>query len=254
MDSKNIEMNDKEYFSIDAISFSGLVQFEKSPLHYQYFRKEPKKTKVLNFGTAYHMAVLQPSLFFKMYSTDKEQCSIENLTYITKNEYETIMNMKAEIYNNDYAFNIISAKDNEFEKIIMWHDKKYKVKCKAKIDCITKNNIIFDFKTTKDGSYSAFSKSIGNYKYYMQGAFYCDGLTIFNNKEYKDFVFFVQEKEPPYLISYYALNPFDMEYGRKEYKELLNHYKYCLDNNEWNGYPNKIITCDMPPYFKKVIL
>ena len=60
----------EEYLAIDAMSASGIEQLRKSPLHFRYYRDNPKpSTPAMELGTALHMALLEPLLFEGQYVT-----------------------------------------------------------------------------------------------------------------------------------------------------------------------------------------
>ena len=59
------------YHGTKALSKSGLDQFRKSPAHFRAWQDGTTKNEsspALEFGTAVHMAILEPELFAKSYA------------------------------------------------------------------------------------------------------------------------------------------------------------------------------------------
>lgn len=54
----------KQYFAIEALNKSGMVELVRSPHHYKTARKVKKEpTKSMIFGSAMHLAILEPEKY-----------------------------------------------------------------------------------------------------------------------------------------------------------------------------------------------
>ncbi|MBA3031615.1 MAG: PD-(D/E)XK nuclease-like domain-containing protein [Gammaproteobacteria bacterium] len=69
-----LSMSSEQYHSNkEAVGHSGLVKLMRSPAHYQeYVANPPEPTPAMAFGTALHMAVLEPAEFSSVYSVFDE--------------------------------------------------------------------------------------------------------------------------------------------------------------------------------------
>lgn len=144
-------------------------------------------------------------------------------------------------------------------------------------------DIIGDLKTTEDASPEGFAKSIANWRYDVQHAYYMDGTRLaleqgkcnppqegkaelsvywtdpvtgvlcrcrpdFWRGYPKHFAFIAVEKKPPYAVGVYVLDSEGVEIGRAQYQHDLRIYAECVRTGEWPGYGDKIQTISLPAW------
>lgn len=144
-------------------------------------------------------------------------------------------------------------------------------------------DIIGDLKTTEDASPEGFAKSIANWRYDVQHAYYMDGTRLaleqgkcnppqegkaelsvywtdpvtgvlcrcrpdFWRGYPKHFAFIAVEKKPPYAVGVYVLDSEGVEIGRAQYQHDLRVYAECVRTGEWPGYGDKIQTISLPAW------
>ncbi|ADE87957.1 exonuclease VIII [Escherichia phage vB_EcoM_ECO1230-10] len=142
-------------------------------------------------------------------------------------------------------------------------------------------DIIGDLKTTEDASPEGFAKSIANWRYDVQHAYYIDGTRLaleqgkcnppqegkaelsvywtdpvtgvlcrcrpdFWRGYPKHFAFIAVEKKPPYAVGVYVLDSEGVEIGRAQYQHDLRVYAECVRSGEWPGYGDKVQTISLP--------
>lgn len=142
-------------------------------------------------------------------------------------------------------------------------------------------DIIGDLKTTEDASPEGFAKSIANWRYDVQHAYYMDGTRLaleqgkctpphegkaelsvywtdpvtgvlcrcrpdFWRGYPKHFAFIAVEKKPPYAVGVYVLDSEGVEIGRAQYQHDLRVYAECVRTGVWPGYGDKIQTISLP--------
>lgn len=147
-------------------------------------------------------------------------------------------------------------------------------------------DIIGDLKTTEDASPEGFAKSIANWRYDVQHAYYMDGTRLaleqgkcnppqegkaelsvywtdpvtgvlcrcrpdFWRGYPKHFAFIAVEKKPPYAVGVYVLDSEGVEIGRAQYQHDLRVYAECVRTGEWPGYGDKIQTISLPAWHAK---
>jgi hypothetical protein len=66
------------------------------------------------------------------------------------------------------------------------------------------------------------------------------------------FVFIVQQKDPPFLVSVCQLEPEDIELGRNQNRRAVEIYAACKESGVWPGYDG-IATCPLPGWARKQI-
>lgn len=119
---------------------------------------------------------------------------------------------------------------------------------RSRLDFVPEHgNALVDVKTCMDASLEEFSKSILNYGYHTQAAYYLD---IWNDSHEHDqrecFIFIAVEKEPPYLVSVYNLDARAIEAGRRLNHQRLMSYMDCKESGVWPGYPLTVQNIDLP--------
>lgn len=121
-----------------------------------------------------------------------------------------------------------------------WVDPETGVNCKFRPDWLVMNEqgeieAILDVKSTKDASIAGFSKSIANYGYDVQAAYYTDGLKQIIGKEVP-FLFLAIENDAPYSVAMYRADQQMLDIGRKKYRAGLAIMQWCQREQQWPGY------------------
>lgn len=253
------EISNDEYHSSEGISRSAVMEFKKTPFHYwhKYINKnyvKPEESAAMKFGSMLHTAILEAHAFdnryFVMNKVDrrtKEGKSYydemleknKNKILIAHEEYEKSLEMASRCKCNTQAQELIHGA--QYEKSIYWNDPDTGILCKVRPD-ILHDNFVVDYKTTNDASEIAFQRSVYNYGYYMQAAMTSEAFKHALNKEMLGFIFLAQETSDPYLTAIYQMDQAGIDQGVQEFKSILWDIKKCRDNNEYPGYPTKIIS------------
>ena len=111
--------------------------------------------------------------------------------------------------------------------------------------------MIIDYKTTEDASENGFSKSIAQWGYHRQDAWYMDGVQAVYGERPRGFVFIVQEKENPDNIGIYSLLDQDRELGALENEAASIKIAERLETGNWKSYPEMIVPVALPAYYKR---
>ena len=90
-------------------------------------------------------------------------------------------------------------------------------------------------RTCVDASSGGFSRSIANFGYEIQAAFYVDGIRAVTGMELP-FLFVAVEKEAPHAVAVYRADPEVIEVGRKKYRAALQLLKWCQESGSWPAY------------------
>ncbi|MBR8461508.1 PD-(D/E)XK nuclease-like domain-containing protein [Campylobacter sp. faydin G-140] len=240
-------MNIKSYHSRPEISKSDLDLLAKSPYHFKHKAEFKDESKALVLGSAVHKLVLEP-LDFKnefiiepicdkrtkdgraIYEKFKNEANDRYI--LTPSEYELALNMAKSVLDMKQTGAFL--RDGLSEQSYFSTIDDVAVRCRPDF-YNEKLGLVIDLKTTSDASASGFAKSVANFNYHIQNAFYTDILRA-NNKVVNSFLFIAVESKKPFMVGFYVLDDEAIEQGRKRYKELLNLYKICLKRDEWWGY------------------
>lgn len=241
----------KDYHNLSEISKSDLDLLAKSPLHFkrkQELKSEP--TPALMLGTLAHKLILEPDDFKNEFLIEpvcdkrtKEGkalyaellANLGDKTLVSQEQFNTASNIAKSVLELDIAKVFLS--DGLAEQVYFGEIEGVAVR--ARPDFYNeKLGAIIDLKTTSDASPSGFSKSVANFNYHVQNAFYAEILRQ-NDKPVNHFLFIAVETKAPHFVGFYELDGDAVDLGVRRYTELLNLYKFCRERNEWWGYAKK---------------
>lgn len=255
------------YRMAPGINKSGLDIFRRSPFHFQHSKTNPKPpTPAQAFGQFFHSLVLEPDSVKDQYLIEqkfdrrtkdgKEAAAQFELasfgkTVVTALEWERAHAMRDAIYKHKIARVLLDSEHKELT--LFWIDPETGLQCKARLDLFNEGHFsIGDVKTTVDAGYSAFTRSVVEYYYHVQDAFYTDGARICG-MDAQRFFFICIEKDPPYAVAIYRLNVDEFQrVGREIYRRDLLKYKECIESGNWPGYAEEIRDLEMPGYGRYV--
>lgn len=246
----------EDYFAAEHINNSSLKLINKSPLHYKSSLEIKRdETKALVIGSAVHCSVLEPNTFIERYmvapKVDKRtkegkaiwaELEAGGKTVLSGDDFQQIDAITAAVRSHDTASRILAEGSSEvsvFTDIL-------ETPAKCRIDW-HRPGVLTDLKTTDDASPSGFSRSVANYGYAMQAAWYLDCCEA-AGLDARTFIFIAVEKSPPYAVAVYELTPESIEVGRIQYQRALALYKHCMATGEWPGYDSSIIQLSLPQW------
>lgn len=265
-------MENDAYHAAEGISASGLKLIGRSPLHYwaRYIdpnREPQEETPALRLGTAIHCAVLEPWRFADEYAVAPKvdrrtkdgkdtwaafeaECAAGGKKVIADGEYRTCMAI-SERLNRHPAASVL-FRNGVAEVSMFWEDAETGVVCKCRPDWLIKRTAIVDVKSTQDASASGFARSVANYEYHMQAAWYLDGVrACLGDDAPQAFIFAAFEKDAPHAVAFYNADAEMIELGRREYRRRLAIYAACKRSNVWPGYDSSITSLSLPAWVLK---
>lgn len=242
----------------------------RSPAHYkQWIDGDPDasdddedESRVFAFGKAFHCALLEPERFIEAYTVEpafgdcrkKENKAArdawrkenEGALKLTMREHLACRRMAESIRRHSRASKLLLG--GQAEVTARWRDEDTGLECKARADyLVEERGLLVDVKTTENASYEAFRRSIANYGYHRQDAFYRAGFAAAGVK-IEHFVFVVVEKTAPYAVAVYTLDEDGCAAGRLAVRDSLETLADCLERNDWAAYPEDIRVIDLPAY------
>lgn len=260
-----------DYHNHHAMSRSKLVNLDKmTPLkwYYKHIAKtlENKSTKALDFGSAFHCAVLEPHLFNDDFIVEPK---LDKRTTKGKKDYQIFLDKskdKTAITNedNDLLNNMLSSLSNHFAiKMIKSCDLKEQefyfdledVDFRAKLDAInTKKNLVFDLKTCRESFVNGkhFSSEMIKNGNAEQVFIYSEAYRQRYGTHPK-FYFICVEKQEPFEVQIWDASCL-YEYGYKKTLELVEKYKKLKEkcgDNAWIN--NEIQIAELPYYAEKYL-
>jgi len=256
------DVADVDYFAWDAVNNSSMGPALRSMKHYKAALDRPRTaTPAMEFGRFVHQVVLEPELLAANYVVMpdfaeelRDQYKNPRATKVYKERVAEFRETNAgrecvDVEWYDHALAMIGAVkacpraalwlrgEGETETSIVWNDPLTGLRCKARIDKRTGDNVeeqcLIDLKTTADAS--KFDRSMVAFGYARQAAFYRDGMELIDGVPY-DFAFVAVEKEPPYATLSGICSDELMAYGRREYQGILRRICEGRAYDKWPGY------------------
>jgi exodeoxyribonuclease VIII len=252
-------MTNQEYHrKTEYISKSLLDLVHKSPAHYKAYIEGEKQapTSAMNLGSLVHSVVFNQDNYAVMPECDRRTkegkaiydsfmtlCEDKEL-FVSHKDYELALNIRNAVLAHPKAAILLERGQAE----IPVFGKIAELDAKCKVDFLnTKYNVCIDLKTTTNSAPGEFAKSVWNYRYHVQAAFYMD-LT-----KAERFFFIAVEKESPFNVEVYELDEESISIGRAAYLADIKTYKKCVETDNWHGYTEEpaIHVISLPSWAKK---
>jgi hypothetical protein len=269
----NKDITGNNYFDYPALSASGINQFlsddegpyvywKHSPFNNERIKKEP--TDDMLIGTVAHCLLLETDEIFqdafaimpegmrrdnrvKAWLDFKDDATIHNKIIITHKIYEEAVRLVTPLRKHKGVMVLLS--DGRSEVPIIW--ERDGIKCKMKADFIRNGGTaIFDYKTTRTTTPTAYFKSMASMGYHRAVAWYIDGIKSATGEEPELFAHIVQNKEYPELIGFPKFPQHMIEAGRAENNYAIEQIKRRLESNQWNPWGEGFMDADFPEYYR----
>lgn len=251
--------NDVYHNVPDSISKSGLDLINRSPAHYFYAQKKDP-TRAMQLGTALHTAILEPDVFSRHYMLLREVSDRRSSIYkeavkthgadnvLTGPEADSVAGMQESVYANDKARRLIQGCEHkEISVFATCPATGLNIRCR--FDGLSlEGNYAIDLKTTRDARPDEFSKSIYNYRYHVQDAFYRYVFLCATGIELDLFEFIAVENEIPHVTMIYQLDDISRGIGKNEFGRDLAVVQACIESGEWPGYDNDSEIISIPEW------
>jgi hypothetical protein len=266
VDGLYARISDQVYHSDrESLSSSGArTLVNLTPAEYISRLNEPPNPKPqYDFGHAAHKMVLgEGAQLVRVDAADwrtnvakeaREKAWAEGKAPLLKAQIELAQRMAGKVFEHRIAAKLLEQGAAELSGY--WHDTETGVRLRFRPDFLPEvggRPIIVDYKTAASANPRRFIKSAYDYGYHQQAPWYIDGLEQTTGAADAAFVFIVQQKDPPFLVSVCQLEPEDIELGRKQNRRAIDLYAACRDAGVWPGYGG-ITTCPLPGWARRQI-
>lgn len=219
-----------------GLNFSSAKHLLRSQAHYLEALNQPEEgSRATDLGSCVHAAILE----------DKDPSPLwaikpEGMTFATKEgkawrserlaegreivtqEFVAAYNGTVGALRKSYLATILrSLKSREFAMAADFDG----VPCKALIDAFDYGYML-DLKTTSDASPTGFGRSVAQFDYLLQAAWYLRMVQICHpGKNVERFIWAAAETEPPYCVAFYELEPAELRLGQDMMRLVLSRYK-----------------------------
>lgn len=141
-----------------------------------------------------------------------------------------------------------ALEDFHAERTVIWQEgETWK---RARFDLQHRSRpLLLDYKTVENADPFAFQRVIVPLGYDIQAAHYSDAYRAAIDATFDpDFIFLVQEREPPFACSLVGLEPSFLDLGQQKMCRATSIWAECLKHNDWPGYSHRIAWASPPAW------
>jgi len=263
------DMTAEEYHAYPAVSNSRLSDFITDPRLYYYKwlsgEYKPKSQRYFDLGTAVHerlllgetnYVIVPPEVLGKNGAKSTKaykEWAAENRgkMQLTVDEVAVVDSCCEAVKAHDVASQLL---DLGGQPELPMQAEYMGCKCKCRFDklCETPGgSVILDIKTTgKTSTPGSFVKSVANFGYHRQAAFYKQ-IAELNEIAITEFIFLVVSTEPPFTVDCYSLDDEFLDLGLREVDEAMTELIHRTENNDWSGRgAGQIVSLSPPGYLR----
>lgn len=233
------------------------------PAIYAYERDHPPAPKrCFDLGAAAHKLVLGVGAELHCvdaadWRTNKAKAEAAEARLAGKvpllaHEHAQVHDMAAALRRHKMAASLLNGEYGAPEQSLFWIDDRTGVWRRARLDWLPtggRRPIIADYKTSVSANPEEFRRSVHNYGYHLQTAWYRDAVTALGLADEPQFVFVIQEKTAPYLVSVVQLDVEAELRGAELAREAIDLYQRCTETGHWPSYSeDEIPQIGLPAY------
>jgi exodeoxyribonuclease VIII len=251
----------------DLISNTSLQDALDSPAHFYYYNClgfERKGSKPQELGTIVHAAILEHERYAGSMIVEPDfdmrtkQGKADQAAWlkalkpewipVSQEQREIVMRILDSVHKHRQLLAILNASRKEVSGF--FKEPHFGFACKIRPDQIVPaDGLVLDVKTTIDGSRDAFNRSVLNYRYYFQAAFYLMGATQIEGTPFENFFWVAAETKPPYIVELY---PADMGWigcGDTDVYRALQRIDQAVKTGRWGTYQDNPTPLSPPNWF-----
>ena len=250
---------------------------EFSPAHAMAELEEPKDSATLREGSACHCALIEPGEFERRYALrpggvrsnsnaykDWEAAACANGALpLTTVQWDTALRVADAVRAHPYLKDVFGpGLDTVREVSVVWDEDSEVCKsldiapprCKGRPDFwVEEINTMFDLKTCRDARSRPFNDQVTSLGYYWKAEWYMQGWEKAGRTRPDRFILIAAEKEKPWGVRPYVVNPDDLKAAQVEKASMLWTLYACIKNGEWPCYPPGLESTGLPQWKLKQI-
>lgn len=257
-----------------SLSASGasLLLPPSCPALYLYSRQHGSKpTRALDDGNLAHGVVLGVGTQPELIPADKlarngaistteakefcEEARARGNVPVKADQWATITAMADALRLHPVAGRIFQQ-DGRAEQSMFWRDEQAGIVRRARLDWLpggltaSGRLILADYKTARTAHPGDWRKAAAEHGYHRQHANYVAGAKALGLAEDVAFVFVVQEKTPPYLVSVIELDAEAVALGAAQMDHAARIFSRCVETGHWPDYTDgRVVSVSLPAYY-----
>jgi len=222
----------------------------------------PTPTADMNLGSAAHKVVLGAGADLVLIEADnyrtkaakeqRDQAHADGLIPLLPHEHAVVTAMAKALREHPTAAALLGRREGKPEQSLFWQDDRTKVWRRALIDFLPTPKpgrmLLADYKTCPNADRESIAKSVHQFGYHQQAAWYCDGVKALGLAADAVMLLVFQEKTPPYLVTVVELDVVAMDIGAARNRQAIDLYRQCTESGRWPGYADDVIRIPLPAW------
>ena len=251
------------YHDHPALSSSGARKLlpPSCPARFRWERDNPPPPRaIFDFGHAAHRFVLgkgedivridAPDWRTKDAKEKRDDARAMGLVPVLAADYDAAQAMADVLHADSLAAPLFT--DGEPEVARFWTDPETGTDLRTRFDWLPSLYaggpiVVPEYKTAVSAEPGEFRRAAARYGYHQQAAWYLDTLAA-EGVEDARFVFVVQEKTPPYLVTVVELDVMALQIGRHRNRQAIDLYARCVADDHWPGYADDVVSVSLPAW------
>lgn len=246
-----------------SLSVSGAKRLlpPSCPAKYRWEQDNGRVNKrVFDFGHAAHAAVLGVGAPVVVIAADdwrgkaareeRDEAYAAGKVPLLTAEAEQVAGMAKALLAHPLASKLLAPGSGEPEQSMYLPDEQTGVLLRGRLDWLPTPGparlVVPDYKTAASADPAQFGRTAASYGYHMQAAFYSDLVTGLKLAEHVEFLFIVQEKTAPYVVSVIELDDEALRIGRLLNRRAIDLYADCKARDVWPGYATGVELVSLP--------
>jgi len=245
-----------------SLSHSGAKQLlpPSCPALFFWHHDHPQQKKEWDFGTAAHKLVLHSGPEIVVVDADswrttkakdeaKEARERGAVPLLTK-DWQAAQQMADAIRVHPIAGALLDPATGQPEVSAFWQDPDTGIWWRCRYDFLPRDDgsrlLLVDYKSAASADPGKFAKAAADHGYHIQDAVYTAGARVLGLDDDPAFLFVVQEKTPPYLVSVVQLDEQARRAGAARARKATGIYQDCVASGEWPGYCDDVELISLP--------
>jgi hypothetical protein len=244
----------EQYLQHPALSFSGAKVLVRpgGPARFRHERDHGRPPKhEFDVGHAAHAAVLgvgpelevidAPDWRTNAAKAARDLARAAGKVPVLTSTADRVADMARALRQHPTASRLLHVTSGDPEVSLFWHDPAHGVDRRGRVDFLRTPDangrlILADYKTTQSAAPDSLARSVVNFGYHMQAAWYRDLVVGLGLARSAPFVFVFQEVTAPYLVHCVQIDPPTLLMGEDLNRQALETFARCTAADEWPGY------------------
>lgn len=240
------------------------------PAIYRWEQDNPPEKDAFDFGRAAHRVVLEgeaeirdslivvvesPTWQYKAAKEAKKRAHAEGKSPILAKDWQAILDMAKALAAHPTAAGLFDPDRGRPEQSLFWRDREFGVTRRCRLDFLPHKQagrrlILPDYKTCAGLPHpDVWRKSAADHGYHQQAAGCLEGVQALGLDEEPAFVFVVQSKQPPYLVTLVELDETALHLGQNLNRIATRVFAECQRSGQWPGYDPGVHLTGLPPWY-----